>query len=103
MLTGRESIDDRVAGFDSGADDYLIKPFSFRELLARLRALVRRGGGERPAVLVAANLRMDPAARRGWRGKTGIHLSPKAVAIPGAPLPPRREGRSPLRLIQDGL
>ena len=68
MLTARDGVDDRVAGLDVGADDYLTKPFSFAELLARLRALVRRGGGERPTELVAGSLRLDPAARRAWRG-----------------------------------
>jgi two-component system OmpR family response regulator len=81
ILTARESVDDRVAGLDSGADDYLTKPFSFRELLARLRALVRRGARERPAVLVAADLRLDPAARRVWRGNDEVSLSPKEFAI----------------------
>jgi len=63
MLTARDSVDDRVAGLDSGADDYLVKPFAFAELLARLRALARRGDGERPAILVVGDLRLDPATR----------------------------------------
>src|SRR2546423_4168488 len=100
MLTARESIDDRVAGLDSGADDYLIKPFSFRELLARLRALVRRGGGERPAVLVAANLRLDPAARRVWREQTEISLSQKEFAILEALIRHRGEVLSRLQLLE---
>src|SRR5438876_9048443 len=78
MLTARDGVDDRVAGLDSGADDYLLKPFFFPELLARLRALVRRGGGERPTELVVGTLRLDPAARRAWRGGTEISLSPNA-------------------------
>jgi two-component system OmpR family response regulator len=81
MLTARESVEDRVAWLDSGADDYLTKPFSFSELLARLRALARRGGRERPAVLIAADLRLDPAARRVWRGEAEITLSQKEFAI----------------------
>ena len=81
MLTARDSVEDRVAGLDSGADDYLVKPFSFAELLARLRALARRGDGERPAVLVVDDLRLDPAARRVWRGDTEIPLSPKEFAL----------------------
>src|SRR5947199_1670549 len=72
MLTARDAVEDRVAGLDAGADDYLAKPFSFAELLARLRALVRRGGGERPTELVVGTLRLDPAARRAWRGQTEI-------------------------------
>jgi two-component system, OmpR family, response regulator len=70
-----------VAGLDAGADDYLTKPFSFTELLARLRALARRGGVERPAELEVGDLRLDPAARRAWRGKVEIQLSPKEFAL----------------------
>ncbi|MHB8531203.1 MAG: response regulator transcription factor [Solirubrobacteraceae bacterium] len=81
MLTARQSIDDRVAGLDCGADDYLTKPFSFRELLARLRALMRRGGAPRPAELLVGDLRLDPASRRVWRGEQEIALSAKEFAI----------------------
>src|SRR5467141_2964013 len=81
MLTARDGVEDRVAGLDAGADDYLTKPFSFAELLARLRALVRRGGGERPTELVVGTLRLDPAARRAWRDGTEISLSPKEFAL----------------------
>jgi two-component system, OmpR family, response regulator len=81
MLTARQHVDDRVAGLDSGADDYLTKPFSFRELLARLRALVRRGARVRPAVLAAADLRLDPASRRVWRGEREVMLSAKEFAV----------------------
>jgi two-component system OmpR family response regulator len=63
MLTARDAVDDRVAGLDSGADDYLTKPFSFAELLARVRALLRRGSSERPVILRAGDLELDPAAR----------------------------------------
>ena len=77
MLTARDAIEDRVAGLDAGADDYLLKPFSFAELEARLRALFRRGSVERPAVLQAGDLRLDPAARRVSRGTIEIGLSPK--------------------------
>jgi two-component system OmpR family response regulator len=81
MLTARDAVDDRVAGLDAGADDYLVKPFSLAELLARLRALVRRGGVERPTDLVVGDLRLDPAARRVWRAETEVALSPKEFAL----------------------
>jgi two-component system OmpR family response regulator len=81
MVTARGAVDDRVAGLDAGADDYLTKPFSFAELLARLRALVRRGAGERPATVEVGDLRLDPAARRVWRGEVEIALSPKEFAL----------------------
>ncbi len=81
MLTARDGVDDRVAGLDGGADDYLTKPFSFAELLARLRALVRRGPVERPTVLTVGDLHLDPAARRVWRGDTDITLSAKEFAL----------------------
>jgi two-component system OmpR family response regulator len=81
MLTARDSVQDRVAGLDGGADDYLVKPFSYAELLARLRALVRRGPVERPAELRVGNLRLDPARRRVWRGETEVELSPKEFSI----------------------
>jgi len=81
MLTARDAVDDRVAGLDAGADDYLTKPFSFAELLARLRALARRGGVERPAQLAVGDLVLDPATRRAWRSDTEINLSPKEFAL----------------------
>jgi two-component system, OmpR family, response regulator len=81
MLTARDGVEDRVAGLDAGADDYLPKPFSFAELLARLRALARRGGVERPAELRVGDLRLDPATRRAWRGETELTLSPKEFAL----------------------
>jgi two-component system OmpR family response regulator len=81
MLTARDGVEDRVNGLDSGADDYLTKPFSFAELLARLRALARRGVHERPAVLQVGSLRLDPATRRAWRGDTEIELSTKEFAL----------------------
>jgi two-component system OmpR family response regulator len=77
MLTARDAVEDRVAGLDAGADDYLHKPFSFAELLARLRALVRRGSAERPTVVEVGDLRLDPATRQLWRGETEIKLSAK--------------------------
>ena len=81
MLTARDSIEDRVAGLDHGADDYLIKPFSYSELFARLRALVRRGVIERPVVLEVGDLKMDPARRMVWRSETEISLSAKEFAL----------------------
>jgi len=81
FLTARDAVDDRVAGLDTGGDDYLVKPFSFAELLARLRALARRAPAERPVVLAAGDLRLDPAARRAWRGETELELSPKEFAL----------------------
>jgi two-component system OmpR family response regulator len=81
MLTARDSVSDRVAGLDRGADDYLTKPFSYAELLARLRALFRRGPAERPPELAVGELRLDPATRRAWRGEDEVELSPKEFAV----------------------
>jgi two-component system OmpR family response regulator len=81
LLTARDAIEDRVAGLDAGADDYLVKPFAFPELSARLRALGRRGRSERPVVLRAGDLELDPAAHRVRRGETEIDLSPKEYAL----------------------
>ena len=81
MLTARDSVEDRVAGLDTGADDYLVKPFAFAELLARLRALSRRGDPERPSVLQAGDLQLDPATRRVHRGSVEITLSAKEFAL----------------------
>ena len=81
MLTALDSVEDRVLGLDTGADDYLVKPFAFAELLARLRAVARRREPERPSVLVVDDLRLDPASRRVWRGSVEISLSAKEFAI----------------------
>jgi len=81
MLTARDSVEDRVAGLDTGADDYLVKPFAFAELLARLRALARRGDAERPSVLEVGDLSLDPATRRVRRGMREIRLSAKEFAL----------------------
>ncbi len=81
MLTARDAVDDRVIGLDSGADDYLTKPFSFDELLARLRALTRRAPAERPVTVEVGELRLDPAAHRAWRGETELELSAKEFAM----------------------
>jgi two-component system OmpR family response regulator len=81
MLTSRDAIEDRVAGLDGGADDYLTKPFSLDELSARLRALARRGPVPRPTRLVAGDLTLDPASRRVTRGAATIDLSAKEFAL----------------------
>jgi len=81
MLTARDAVPDRVAGLDAGADDYLTKPFSFSELLARLRALMRRGPAERPAVLRVDDLSLDPATRVVTRDAVPIELTPKEFAL----------------------
>ena len=81
MLTARDAVDDRVTGLDAGADDYLAKPFSFEELLARLRALARRAPQERPTVLEVGGLRLDPAAHRAWRCDVELDLSAKEFVL----------------------
>jgi len=81
MLTARDAVEDRVLGLDAGADDYLTKPFAFSELLARLRALFRRGGRPRPALLTVGDLRLDPATRAVRRGDDLIPLTAKEFAL----------------------
>ena len=81
MLTAKNGELDEAEALDTGADDFLTKPFSYVVLLARLRALLRRGGRERPAVLTAGDLRLDPAAHRAWRGDTQIALSPRQFSL----------------------
>jgi two-component system, OmpR family, response regulator len=81
MLTARDAIEDRVNGLDAGADDYLTKPFSFAEFLARLRALARRPPLERPVVVEVGDLRLDPATRQVWRDGAEIELSTKEFAL----------------------
>jgi two-component system OmpR family response regulator len=81
MLTARDAVDDRITGLDAGADDYLLKPFSFGELLARLRALVRRAPPERPTLVRVGELSLDPASRTAWRGDAELQLSTKSFAL----------------------
>lgn len=81
MLTARDAVGDRIAGLDGGADDYLTKPFSYGELLARLRALTRRGTVERAPQIELGDLRLDTATRKAWRGSEEIELSAKEFAV----------------------
>jgi two-component system OmpR family response regulator len=81
MLTARDAVSDRVGRLDAGADDYLVKPFSFAELSARLRALARRVPPERPTRLQVGDLQLDPAERRAWRGEAQLELSQKEFAL----------------------
>jgi two-component system OmpR family response regulator len=81
MLTARDAVEDRVSGLDAGADDYLMKPFAFDELLARLRALTRRAPTERPTTVEVGELRLDPAAHRAWRAEAELDLSAKEFAL----------------------
>jgi two-component system, OmpR family, response regulator len=81
MLTARDGVDDRIAGLDLGADDYLTKPFAFDELVARLRALTRRGALERTPVLEVGALRLDPRTKQVWRGDEDVELSAKEFAL----------------------
>jgi DNA-binding response OmpR family regulator len=81
MLTAKEGEWDEVEALDTGADDYLTKPFSYGVLVARLRALLRRGSGERPTVLEAGDLRLDPAARRAWRADVEVDLTAREMSL----------------------
>ena len=81
MLTARDAVEDRIAGLDTGADDYVVKPFDFGELLARLRALSRRGPAQHGVVLEAGDLRLNPATRRVQRGDVDIPLSTKEFQL----------------------
>jgi two-component system OmpR family response regulator len=81
MLTAKGGEWDEVEALDTGADDYLTKPFAYAVLVARLRALLRRGARERPVVLEAGDLRVDPAARRAWRAGVELELTPRELAL----------------------
>ena len=81
MLTARSRLEDKVAGLDLGADDYLVKPFHFEELSARIRALLRRDMRVREPILLVGDLRLDPASRTAWQGKRRLELTSKEFAI----------------------
>jgi two-component system, OmpR family, response regulator len=100
MLTARDAVTDRVAGLDAGADDYLTKPFSVAELLARLRALIRRGAVERPAILRAGDLTLDPTTRSVKRAGREIELTAKEFALLEYLMRHRGEVLSRTRLIE---
>jgi two-component system OmpR family response regulator len=100
MLTARDAVADRVAGLDSGADDYLAKPFAFEEFLARLRALARRPGGSRIPVLQVGDLRPDPASRQVWRGETPIDLTSKEFVLLEALMSRAGEALSRFQLLE---
>ncbi|MHB1467960.1 MAG: response regulator transcription factor [Solirubrobacteraceae bacterium] len=102
MLTARSAVGDRVAGLDGGADDYMVKPFAFVELLARVRALARRPSQTRPPVLEVGDLRLDPAGRRAWRGQRELALSSKELLLLEAFMSRPAEVLSRLELLEAG-
>jgi two-component system copper resistance phosphate regulon response regulator CusR len=81
ILTARDALEDRVAGLDGGADDYLVKPFALEELLARLRAIARRPARVRPTTLTVDTLRLDPVSKQGWRGERPLELTTTEFAL----------------------
>ena len=81
MLTARDAVQDRIAGLDTGADDYLTKPFDFHELLARTRALLRRGPSLRSETITVADLRINTRARQAWRADRQVELTAKEYAL----------------------
>ncbi|HUW20973.1 MAG TPA: response regulator transcription factor [Sedimentisphaerales bacterium] len=81
ILTAKDTLEDRVTGLDLGADDYLVKPFALKELLARVRALVRRSYQEKSPCIKIRNLRIDLTKQRVWRGRQELHLTPREYAL----------------------
>jgi len=81
ILTAKDTLEDRVAGLDMGADDYLVKPFAFEELLARIHALVRRKYQEKNPTLKIQDLRLEQATQKVWRGREKIELTPREYAL----------------------
>ncbi|MGH8965639.1 MAG: response regulator transcription factor, partial [Actinomycetes bacterium] len=81
MLTAKGGVDDEAHALDTGADDFLSKPFSYVVLVARLRALLRRGRAQRPSILSAGDLRLDPATHQVWRGETLVELTPRQFSL----------------------
>jgi DNA-binding response OmpR family regulator len=81
VITARDTVADRILGLDAGADDYLVKPFAVDEVLARVRALLRRGRSSRPAILAFADLTLDPALRWATRGGATLDLTPRELSI----------------------
>lgn len=81
VLTAKDTLEDRVTGLDLGADDYLVKPFEFKELLARIRALMRRKYQQKRPCIKVKDLRLDPAAQRVWRGREEVQLTPREYAL----------------------
>jgi DNA-binding response OmpR family regulator len=81
MLTAKDGELDEAEALDLGADDYLVKPFAYVVLVARLRALIRRGAPQRPTVLKAGDLRFDPGSKRAWRGGTAVELTAREMSL----------------------
>ena len=100
ILTAREAETDQVQALDTGADDYLTKPFSYAVLVARLRALLRRGARHRPVMLDAGDLRMDPASRRVWRGEVEVELTAREQGLLEFLLRRRGEVLSKLEILE---
>src|SRR2546423_15651849 len=95
MLTARDAVAEKIAGLDNGADDYLTKPFVLEELVARVRAVLRRHAPRPPAPLRVADLRRDAQGRRAWRGGRGPQLTPRGGDPPGGVMEPARPGPTP--------